>query len=158
MSRQWFGRWRAVALAGLAVLLVATTVALLVGGGDDDADRDGGPPSSTASSASSAPTTEPIGPDVVARAVIQAVADDDCSPVRDLVATDAVVPSPLAACLAGRPAGAVFTDIRVLSAAVVDDTADVTVAVTGNGTPADITVELHREGDGWVVLVVRPTA
>ena len=41
---------------------------------------------------------------------------------------------------------------------VVDDTADVTVAVTGNGTPADITVELRREGDGWVVLVVRPTA
>lgn len=150
VSREWFGQRRAIALASLAALLVVTTGALLLGGGDE-----GDEPAPAPDSPSSA---APPGPDVVARTVIQAVADDDCSQVGDLVADDATVPTPLAACLAGRPVGAVFTDVRVLSAAVVDDRADVTVAVTGNGTPADITVELRREGDGWIVLVVRPTA
>ena len=33
------------------------------------------------------------------------------------------------------------------------------ILVVGIGnSSADITVELRREGDGWIVLVVRPTA
>lgn len=128
------GRVRAVLLAVVAAAAVAdlSAYAVLAGGSASEA-------------------TPPPGPDQVARTVLQAVADDDCSGIGELVADDADLPYTVTACLDGADGGAPIGDVRVLGVETDGAAAAVTLAVSADGQEAEVVVDLARAGDRWRV-------
>ncbi|MDO9455372.1 hypothetical protein [Nocardioides sp.] len=127
------GRLRAALLLAVAVLAVAdlTTYVALVA--QDDR------------------TTA----DDVARQVVQAVADDDCGDLGDLLADDAVLPTPVTACLQGRTNAVRMTDVAVLDTSTDGDGAEVRIALESGGRPTEIVVDLQRDDDRWLVTAIR---
>lgn len=133
VSAGWIGRTRAVLLVVLGLLAafdLVTFVALVV-------------------------HDESPGPDEVARAVVQAVADDDCSDIGDLV-DYADLPPVLTSCIQGVPSPVEISDVDVVDTTVDSETAEVTVGVKVAGEPGKVVVELRRTGGNWLVTTVRP--
>lgn len=134
----WIGPIRAVLLvvvALAAVLDLVTFVALVA--------RDDSP--------------GPAGPAEVARTVVQAVADDDCSDIDDLL-DDSDLPPVLTSCLQGVPSPVEVTDVTVVDTVVEDDAATVTVAVQADGADAQVAVVLRRTDGDWLVTTIGPAA
>lgn len=139
LGAAWFGPVRVVLLVvvALAALTNVTTYAALRAG-DDRAE-----------------TAEPAGPDEVARAVTQAVADEDCDDIGDLVVTDVRSPT-ITACLDDVERTVALTDVEVLDTATDGDRSVVTIGLAADGVPAEIEVVLRRDADRWVVVEMRP--
>jgi hypothetical protein len=97
----------------------------------------------------------PDTPAAVAVAVVQAVADGECGDVPDLVTDDAELPFTVQACLDGTPAATSLDDVREVGTDADDDAATVTVGVSADGIDAEVTVELRRIGDRWLVSAIR---
>lgn len=95
------------------------------------------------------------GPDEVARTVVQAVADDDCSDIGDLL-DDSDLPPVITSCIRGVPGPVDISDVSVSEAMIDKDTAQVTVGVDASGQPAEVVVELRRRDGHWLVTTIRP--
>lgn len=98
---------------------------------------------------------DPPGPAEVARTVVQAVADDDCSDIGDLL-DDSDLPPVLTSCLQGVASPVEVDDVTVVATEVTDDTAAVTVGTRVDGTAAEVVVELRRTDGDWLVTTIRP--
>ncbi|MCW2813485.1 MAG: hypothetical protein JWN84_940 [Nocardioides sp.] len=134
------GRLRAALLAGVALAALAdlTTYAVLVG--DEDA----------------AATPSPPGPADVALSLVQAVADDDCGGLDDVLADDAALPPSVTSCLDGVPSPVELSDVRVAGAEVDGRDATVRVEVSADDREVVVVVDLERSGERWRVTGVRP--
>jgi hypothetical protein len=137
------GRVRALLLLGVAVAAVVDllTFGVLVVPGD------------TAAGPAQAP-----GPDEVARAVVQAVADDDCADLDALLADAAVLPSPVTDCLAGTASPVAITGVSVEDTRTGAASSTVTVGLDVAGQPAQVLVDLRRDDGAWRVTAIRPAA
>ena len=141
----WASHSRAAALAAIIVAALVDVAALVVllaaGGGSPD---DPTPPAAA-----------PFPADV-ARTVVQAVADGDCSDLDPALAEDADLPFTVTACVAGDPATVDLADVEVLgTTADGADVAAVTVAVTADGQAAEIVLDLRRDDGRWQVTGIR---
>lgn len=132
----WIGPIRAVLLGAVALAAVLDLVTFVALVARDDAPG-------------------PDGPDEVARTVVQAVADDDCSDVADLL-DDSDLPPVLTSCLQGVPSPVQVDDVTVVGTEVTDDTAAVTVGARVDGAAARVVVELRRTGGDWLVTTIVP--
>ena len=143
----WASRPRSAALAGLAGAALVDLVVLVALLATDDPAR---PP------APDPPVAAAPSPADVARTVVQAVADGDCTDLDDVVAADADLPAAVTACLEGESSTLDLADVEVRdTAADGDDVAAVTVGVTADGQPAEIVLDLVRADDRWQVTAVR---
>ncbi len=135
------GRLRAALLAAVALAALAdlTTYVVLV--------ADDGSPTSPAA---------PPGPADVALRVVQAVADDDCGGLDDLIADDADLPPSVTSCLDGVPSPTELSGVRVAGAEVDGRDATVRVEVSADEQEVGVVVDLQRSGQRWRVTAVRP--
>ena len=131
----WVGRPRAVVLLVLAVAALAdlTSYVVLV--------SDTGPASAT--------------PGSVALAVTSAVAEEDCTGIGDLLASDAELPPAVTACLDGRPGDVGLSDLAVVDEDTDGASSRVVVGMLADGASTEVVVDLRRDGDRWRVTGVR---
>jgi hypothetical protein len=94
------------------------------------------------------------GPDQVARAVVQAVADDDCSDIGDLLG-GSDLPPVLVSCLAGAPGPVEISAVKVADTVTDGDDSEVRVSVEVDGAPAEVVVVLRRTDSDWLVTTIR---
>lgn len=128
----WIGRPRAITLVTLALAAVVDLACFAALVGDD----------------------ERPGPAEVARRVVQAIADDDCSGVGDLLEAEVQSPT-IASCLAGTPSPVALSDVEVVGDESVNGTAAVTVSVDADGEPSRVVVVLRLVEGDWLVSGIR---